>query len=46
MHCGTVCWPDMCIACTAVAVLQISANLRKALGGNAKDVVDVTGEPT
>jgi hypothetical protein len=24
--------------------VQISANLRKALGGNAKDVVDATGE--
>jgi hypothetical protein len=25
-------------------LLQISANLRKALGGNAKDVVAATGE--
>jgi hypothetical protein len=32
-------------ACIAdVADAQISANLRKALGSNAKDVVDVTGE--
>ena len=26
-----------------MSCMQISANLRKALGGNAKDVVDATG---